>query len=381
MRIALVVERLARSAGGVERASWQVARALAAAGESVQVFCRECEAPPADVAIVRVRASDLWQAWRVPAFSRRVARAIDGSTQGFDVVHSFTRTARQDVYRAGAGRHADFLRHTHGPVGAAIRRLTPRHQLALRADRRIFADAAQWIQCPSALVRDALVAGAGIDPARTIVIPNGVDSCEFHPLRDSASQALRDRYATPGETVWLFAGSGGRRKGLDVAILALARTRVGRAVLWVAGRDAQAPWRRLAQQHGVADRVRFLGPRADMADVYRAADGLFLPTRYDAFANASLEAAACGLAVISSSRNGAMEVIGDGGIALAEPDDVAAAAAALDRLAEPAIRSAFAERSLARARQHDWTRHADRLREFYHAVVDHRIGAQAGRHP
>jgi UDP-glucose:(heptosyl)LPS alpha-1,3-glucosyltransferase len=378
VRIALVVERLSRSAGGVERASWQVARALAAAGETVHVFCRECDAPPSGVTVVRVHASDLWQAWRVPAFSRRVARAIESSPDGFDVVHSFTRTDRQDVYRAGAGRHADYLRHTHGPIGAAIRRLTPRHQIALRADRRIFDDPAQWIQCPSALVRDALVAGAGIDPARTVVIPNGVDSGEFHPRRDAASQALRDRHAAPGETVWLFAGSGGRRKGLDIAIRSLARTRAGRAVLWVAGRDAHAPWRQLAQQLGVSDRVRFIGPRADMPDVYRAADGLFLPTRYDAFANASLEAAACGLAVISSAHNGAMEVIGDGGIALADPDDIGAAAAALDRLTEPAIRSAFAERSLARARQYDWVRHAERLREFYREVVARRIRAQAG---
>ncbi len=376
MRIALVVERLSRSAGGVEQASWQVARSLAEAGERVHVFCREADAPPPGVTVAAVRASDVWQPWRVSAFSRRVAHAIDETADGFHVVHSFTRTRDQDVYRAGAGRHSDYLRHTHGSWGAAIRLLSPRHRVALRADRRIFDDPSQWIQCPSALVRDEIVQGAAIEPARTIVIPNGVDPSVFHPRRDAASRALRDQHARPGEIVWLFAGSGARRKGLDVAILALARTRVARAVLWVAGRDDPQPWLRYARSHGVADRVRFLGVRSDMPDVYRAADGLFLPTRYDAFANAALEAAACGLAVISSTRNGAMEVIAEGGIALAEPDDVGAAAAALDHLADPALRSGYAERALANALRNDWARHADRLREFYRVVVAQRIDAR-----
>lgn len=367
-----MVERLSRSAGGVEQVGWQVARGLAEAGDAVHVFCRQCDDAPPGVVVVPIDVSSAWQAWRVVAFSHRVARAVGQASPGFDLVQSFTRTAHQDVYRAGAGRHADYMRHTHGAFGAALRRLTPRHRIALRADRRIFDDPRQWIQCPSALVRDEIVRGAGIDPARTVVIANGVDPVVFHDRPDAACRALRDRYAAPGDIVWLFAGSGAKRKGLDVAIRALARTRIGRPVLWVAGRDAPGPWRRVAQRAGVAERVRFVGHRRDMPDLYRAADGLLLPTRYDAFANASLEAAACGRAVISSVRNGAMEVVADGGIALADPDDVDAAAAALDRLAAPGPRAAHGERGRRQALQHDWTRHVERLRAFHRLVVSQR---------
>jgi len=373
-----VVERLSRSSGGVEQVVWQVARGLAEAGESVHVFCRRSDDAPPGVVVVPIRVSAAWQPWRVVAFSHRVTRAIAQTSPGLDLVQSFTRTAHQDIYRAGAGRHADFMRHTHGALGAGLRSLSPRHRIALRADRRIFDDPDQWIQCPSALVRDEIVRGAGIDPARTVVIANGVDPVVFHDRPDEASRSLRNRFAARGDTVWLFAGSGAKRKGLDVALGALARARVGRPVLWVAGRDAPGPWQRLARRAGVADRVRFLGHRDDMPDLHRAADGLLLPTRYDAFANASLEAAACGRAVISSTRNGAMEVVADGGIALADPNDVEAAATALDRLADPETRAALGQMGRQHALRHDWKRHVEQLQAFHRRVVAHRP-SQNGR--
>ncbi len=371
MRVALVVERLAPSGGGVEAAAWQTATALANAGESVHVLCREHAGRPDGVAVIEIRASALWQPWRVSAFSRRTGRALARASETFDVVHSFARTAAQDVYRAGAGRHLDFMRSTHGRA-AGLRRVSPRHAVALAADRRIFRDTRQWIQCPSRRVRDEITAGAGVDPERTVVIPNGVDTTRFRPGCDDASQAIRAAHARAGETVWLLAGSGGRRKGFDLAIRALARARGHDTVLWVSGRDAPGPWRALAQRSGVASRVRWLGARTDMPDVLRAADGLLLPTRYDPFANASLEAAACGLPVVSTRQNGAMEVIDDGGLAVDDPEDTGALARALDDLADPAARAAMGERARKRALVADWTSHAERLRELYGAVIERR---------
>lgn len=373
MHIALVVERLAPFGGGVEQAAWQVGTALARAGESVHFFCREHEEAPPGTEVTRVSASGAWQPWRVSAFSRRVARALDGRRgDGFDVVHSFARTARQDVYRAGAGRHADYMEHAYGRIGSALRRLSPRHATALRADRRIFEDTTQWIQCPSHMVARQIVEGAGVAATRTVVIPNGVDADLYRPGRDGKSATLRSIHAPADETVWLLAGSGAHRKGIAVALRALARVRNEKTLLWIAGRDPVDPWRRAARRAGVAHRVHFLGLRSDMPDVYRAADGLLLPTRYDPFANASLEAAACGLPVVSTRNNGAMEVIDDGGIAVADAGDVGAVVAALETLADPSARAAMAVRARKRAVLADWTSHAERLRNLYEAVIDRR---------
>jgi UDP-glucose:(heptosyl)LPS alpha-1,3-glucosyltransferase len=373
MRIALVVERLAATGGGVERAAWSVADALVRAGERVDVYCRAADAPDG-VGVREIRVSDAWQPWRTAMFSRRVARRIREADAPYDVVHAFTRTRHQDVYRAGAGRHADFLARTHGALGAAVRRMSPRHARALHADRLILGDATQWIQCPSRRIRDDLSA-AGVDASRLVVIPNGVDSERFRPGRDAAAEALRRRHAPRDALVWLFAGSGAHRKGLGTAIEALARSRDERGVLWVAGRDAPAPWMRWAERGGVGPRVAFLGARADMPSVYRAADALVLPTRYDPFANVTLEAAASGLPVVSTAENGAMEVMGDAGLVVDRPDDAAAVGGALDRLADPRVRRALGQDARKRAAALDWSSHAERLRALYHEVVARRARA------
>src|SRR5436309_14776541 len=60
------------------------------------------------------------------------------------------------------------------------------------------------------------------------------------------------------------------------------------------------------------DPVRFVGEVADLRPVYSAADILILPTIYDPFSNACLEALACGLPVITTRANGFSEIIEDG---------------------------------------------------------------------
>jgi UDP-glucose:(heptosyl)LPS alpha-1,3-glucosyltransferase len=218
------------------------------------------------------------------------------------------------------------------------------------------------------MVRGEIARRFGVPDSRLRVIPNGVDSDRFRP-RDAgeAREALGVPREQPGP-VWLLAGSGLRRKGLDTAIAALAASS-GKAELWVAGGDAPEPWQALATRLGVADRVRFLGPRSDMEHIYPAADALLLPTRYDAFANVCLEAAACGLPVVTSRHNGSAEAIGDGAIVVDDAEDVAGFASALERMAAPDVRRELGERALAAARACSWARHVEQLRALYRDVA------------
>jgi UDP-glucose:(heptosyl)LPS alpha-1,3-glucosyltransferase len=113
-----------------------------------------------------------------------------------------------------------------------------------------------------------------------------------------------------GEDVaFLSVGSGYARKGVATTIRALARLpRTARLV--VVGKDkAPARYRRLAQRAGVADRVVFAGPRMDPRPFLGAADAFVLPTLYDPLSNAVLEALACGLPVVTSTRCGAGELV------------------------------------------------------------------------
>jgi len=68
----------------------------------------------------------------------------------------------------------------------------------------------------------------------------------------------------------------------------------------------------LARDFGIGDRVHFLGGRDDVRPWYGAADAFVLPTLYDPFPNAALEAMACGLPVIVTFQCGAAELVSEG---------------------------------------------------------------------
>lgn len=362
MHVALVVEQLAVQGGGVERVAARLARELSLCGDRVSVIARTAEPAALGPGIdwVRVSAPRVWQPLRVSLFSRAARNASQRLRA--DVVYSLARAEGAQLYRAGAGCHADYLDALHRGAGRALRRVSPRHRALLRLERRVLREPGLRVQFTSRWVREQVERRYGLERARSSVLPPAVDAQAFDPERQrSAAQQLRRARGARG-LVWLFAGSGFRRKGLDLALRALA---LGppQAELWVAGRDDPAPWRRLAQALGVASRVQFLGPLADLALCYAACDALVLPTRYDAFANVCLEAAAAGRAVVTSAHNGAAELLREAGIATPEPENCAALAEALEGLADPGERARVGERCRALALRQGWGAHVAALRE------------------
>ena len=197
---------------------------------------------------------------------------------------------------------------------------------------------------------------------RCRIIPNGVDLERFRPGR--RAEARNALGVAPDVPVWLFVGHGFRRKGLETALRAVHSSRASSGELWVAGGDPPAAWERLASEIGVSAQVRFLGPRRDVERLYAAADALILPTRYDAFANVTLEAAASGCVPVTTPQNGAAEWFGDA-CATVSATDVEGFAEWLDRLAEPAERDRLATAARRRAEDASWSRHIDALRRLY----------------
>jgi UDP-glucose:(heptosyl)LPS alpha-1,3-glucosyltransferase len=366
LRIALVVERFEPRGGGVEGVAWTVAHGLAAAGDAVRVLARRAQAPAAaGLRVESVPAPAFWQPLRVLLFSRRAGRAARAAP--CDVVHSFARTRHQDVYRAGGGSHAEYMRRAYGPAGARLRRASPRHAVLLAIEAAVFADPHQLVQCNSEMVRRELRDGHGVPEERLALVWNGVDLERFHPRRrESERERVRAELGAPAEApVWLLVGSELHRKGLDTALRALAAGGPRDAELWVCGRARPEPWRGLAERLGVAARVRFVGARPDVERLYAAADALLLPTRYDAFANVCLEAAAAGLPVATSGANGAADLLRETALVVEDPEDAAGFAKALDALADPVLRSRLGAAARARAEERSWARHLEELRALY----------------
>ena len=75
-----------------------------------------------------------------------------------------------------------------------------------------------------------------------------------------------------------------------------------------------ASWWREQARSGLisSEKMRLLGPVADMQSLFAAADMFILPTVYDPFSNACLEALSYGLPVITTLTNGFSEIVESG---------------------------------------------------------------------
>jgi UDP-glucose:(heptosyl)LPS alpha-1,3-glucosyltransferase len=185
------------------------------------------------------------------------------------------------------------------------------HRYILGVERRLFAS--PWLRaviCNSKMVRDEISGRFGVSPEKLPVIYNAVDSDVFSPELKQHRAAVRQKLGVPeSATVFLLVGSGYARKGVGTAIRALA-TLPDDTYLFVVGRDkSRRRYRRLAQKLGLGRRVALLGVQDDPKPFYGAADVFVLPTLYDPCPHAALEAMACGLPVVTSTKCGAAELL------------------------------------------------------------------------
>lgn len=319
MRLALIRQRY-NAFGGAERFIERATRALSAEGSvALTLIAREWNGDADEPA--RLRRCDpfyLGRTWRDWSFARAACDIASGDE--FDLVQSHERIACCDIYRAGDGVHAQWLANRSralGPLRRFAQCVSPWHRYTLAAERRLFASSRlKMVVCNSRMVAGELRAHYRLSSDKLRVIYNGVDLARFHPaLRMQWRGATRKRLAIPADAiVHLFLGSGFERKG--VATLLEAFSCMGdqpHRHLIIVGADRHAPaFEARSRSLGLAGRVHFAGAQADPCPWYGAADAFVLPTLYDPFPNAVLEAMACGLPAITSTQSGAAELINAG---------------------------------------------------------------------
>jgi UDP-glucose:(heptosyl)LPS alpha-1,3-glucosyltransferase len=296
--------------------------------------------------VVTVDPFYLGRLWRDGGFSYQVRQLI--AERRFDLVQSHERIPGCAIYRAGDGVHATWLSLRGRFAGFRSRigdRYAPYHRYLVRTEERMFRHPnLRAVICNSKMVADDIHQRFGVPRAQLHVFYNGVDGKHFHPgLREQHRTAVRARLGTAeGTIVHLSVGSGFQRKGVATSIRAMAG--LPGDELWIVGGDRHAErYQRLAQHCGVADRVRFLGPQRDVTPYLGAADVFVLPSWYDPFPNACVEAFACGLPVVASTTTGTAEFIrpGENGALCSanDVDDMIRAVQSLrPQLADPAIR-------------------------------------------
>jgi glycosyltransferase involved in cell wall biosynthesis len=144
----------------------------------------------------------------------------------------------------------------------------------------------------------------------TVTIPNGVSLERFHPDHDKRADVRQRHGLRADELVALFVGSEWERKGLRVAIDALASAPHWK--LLVVGHGNVASYRAHARATGVEHRVEFVGTVSDPAPYYCASDAFVLPTSYETFSLVTYEAAATGVPLLVTPVNGVTDLLVDG---------------------------------------------------------------------
>jgi glycosyltransferase involved in cell wall biosynthesis len=126
--------------------------------------------------------------------------------------------------------------------------------------------------------------------------------------------------------------------------------------------------RRAIARLGLEGRVDLVGhvEKKRLAELYRGATCLVLPSRYEGFGLPVVEAMACGTPVVATSAGSIPEVAG-GAAVLVDPGDPAALAAGIERaLAE---RESLVAAGLARAKDFSWVQTARDTLEIYRELV------------
>lgn len=234
----------------------------------------------------------------------------------FDVLFSLERIWSCDVYRAGDGVHRAWLerrRKFELPLKRFVRSLNSKHQDLLRLEQSLLSGGnTKRVIAGSQMVKDEIINLYGYPADNIDIIRNGVPLKKFRFDPELREKSREELDLKPDQIALLFAGSGWERKGLLFAIEAAALCKDRKMRLLVAGRGNARLYKTRRLRLWREEPVQFLGEVADMLRVYSAADIFILPTIYDPFSNACLEALACGLSVITTRSNGFSEIIENG---------------------------------------------------------------------
>lgn len=246
---------------------------------------------------------------------------------------------------------------------------------------------ADAIVVPSAWSRNALIAHEGVPAEKIRVIPNAAHPVAF--TAEALAATREELEATDDTELVVVAAMLRPEKAQDVLIRAVAELAPARPhlrLLLLGGGTPQRPrgtqdeLEALAATLGIADRVRFLGRREDVAQVVAAADVAVLCSRGENLPLAVLEYMEAGTPIVATDVGGVRELVTDGVHALVvAPDDPGALARALDdALTDRDAAHERAARARARRRERfDWDTVGGQVRALY----DELLADQSARGP
>jgi glycosyltransferase involved in cell wall biosynthesis len=353
--------------GGVGRYIDGLVPALAAAGADVAVACQRADAdrlsrlaPTARILSAPTTVSHredrlAWEQTGLPRLAEEIGADVIHCPQYsmpqvtsvpvVVTIHDATMFSDPDIH---ADERGDFFR---------------------TATRHSMEHATRFI-VPSRATRDELVRMLGFDAAKVDVAYHGIDTTVFCPPDDLARERVARRLGLHGESYVGSLGEMSRRKNIPELIRGWVKAVAERdhpPALVLAGPATGDPAIREAvaevPSHLKLIRPGFLRP-ADLPGFYGGATIMAFPSRSEGFGFPTLEAMACGAAVLIARRLSLPEVGGEAA-AYTEPEADSIARNLTRLLDDPDRRRALSEAAHARSQLFTWTASAQIHMETY----------------
>jgi UDP-glucose:(heptosyl)LPS alpha-1,3-glucosyltransferase len=225
----------------------------------------------------------------------------------------------------------------------------------------------------SELMRRDLVGRFGISPERIHVAHPGYDPNRFHPDdRDGARSRVRGQLGIEDDVVLLGMITSGdfHKRGLSVLLDSYGKARAElsarcgpkiRSALLVVGKDRVDHYREQARSLGLESDVRFLPPRADVENLFRALDIFVYPAFIEEFGLVVEEAMACGIPVLTTHRVGAAELLGDDPLVAPEPTVEELVPRLVRLITDREQRTAWGRRGRQKVAGNHWQTYVDRV--------------------
>jgi D-inositol-3-phosphate glycosyltransferase len=401
-------------AGGLNVYVVETAKRLARRGTEVEIFTRATagDLPPSTELLPGVLVRNIVAGpydglskddlpGQLCAFSAGVLSTEARRTAGwYDLVHSHYWLSGQVGWLAAERWNVPLLHtmHTMAKVKNLSLAADDRPEPAGRVigEEQVVAAADRLIANTDLEARD-LIGLYDADPELVTVIPPGVDLDVFSPAAEGGKYGARSRLGLPaGAEVVLFVGRIQPLKAPDVLLRAIAELVAGaptrRENLVVAvlggpsgsGLERPEELQKLAVELGIGDLVLFHPPagRAVLADWYRAADLVAVPSYSESFGLVAVEAQACGTPVVAARVGGLATAVRDGRTGLlVTGHEPATWARTLDELLRaPHVRERMSRAAVRHANTFSWDHTVDATLETYAAACrSHRLGAPPGR--
>jgi N-acetyl-alpha-D-glucosaminyl L-malate synthase BshA len=231
---------------------------------------------------------------------------------------------------ASRGRHLPFITTLHGTDITLVG--LDRSYLPIT---RFGIEQSDGVTAISSYLRDRTREAFGIT-SEIEVVRNFVN-CDVYVRNPELVATMRGRFAEPSERLLVHLSNFRPVKRIQDVVEVFARVarEVPARLMLIGDGPDRSIAEHLAREHGIQDRVHFVGKQDNVNELLPLADLMLMPSEMESFGLAALEAMACGVPTIATDVGGVSELVENGHNGLlfevGDVDSMSAAAIALLR--------------------------------------------------